>query len=338
MHSGRSGAGVQMTSVSVSIRESLLREYGSFTQAYSATFQPGLLHFGNSSGFMAYRMVGRTAFALADPVAAPADSRDLIVRFATKFRDVCFMQAARPTAEILASLGFLINEMGTDSRIDLATQEFAGRKHRAFRLAANRAALKGYETRECSTAEVGEAAIRAVSLRWRGTRTIGSREISFLNRPIVYADEPDVRKFYTFDRSGKLLAFAFFDPIYEDGQIIGYLTAIRRRLPESDPLINYWITLRAIETFRREGRKWLFLGLSPLAGIEDKEFHHNWLARRSFRLIYKSRLFNRYFFPLQGHAAHKKQYGATTQQTYFAFNTLPALPRLIKALRVSQLI
>src|SRR5580658_10171159 len=104
-----------------------------------------------------------------------------------------------------------------------------------------------------------------------GTRTIGSREISFLNRPIVYADEPDVRKFYTFDRSGKLLAFAFFDPIYEDGQIIGYLTAIRRRLPESDPLINYWITLRAIETFRREGRKWLFWDFhrSPVSRIKS---------------------------------------------------------------------
>src|ERR1700684_993054 len=110
MRSGRSGAGVQMTSVSVSIRESLLREYGSFTQAYSATFQPELLHFGTSSGFIAYRMGGGTVFALADPIAAPANTRDLIVRFVTEFRDVCFMQAARPTAEILATLGFFINE------------------------------------------------------------------------------------------------------------------------------------------------------------------------------------------------------------------------------------
>ncbi len=327
-----------MSSVSVDVRTSLLRQYGSFTSAYSATFQPGLLYFGDARGFIAYRMVGRTAFALADPLSAPETTRDLIGRFVTNFGDVCFMQVRRPTAEILASLGFAINEMGTEARIDLATHEFVGRKYRAFRLAINRAASKGYVTRECSVAEVGEAAIKEVSARWRRTRTIKSREIDFLNRPIVFADEPDVRKFYSFDRSGQVIAFAIFDPVYENGSIVGYLTASRRRLPEIDPLINYSITCRAIEVFRREGRKWLFLGLSPLAEIEDKDFKHNWLTRRSFRFIYKNWLFNRYFFPLQGIAAHKRGYGATTEQTYFAFNTLPALPRLIKGLRASRLI
>ena len=55
-------------------------------------------------------------------------------------------------------------------------------------------------------------------------------------------------------------------------------------------------------------------------------------------MIYKSWLFNRLLFPLQGIAAHKQQYGAAMEQTYFALNTLPALPRLIKALRVCRLI
>ena len=275
---------------------------------------------------------------LADPIAAPGDCRDLIVRFTEEFKDVCFMQAGRPTAEILASLGFMVNEMGTEARVDLAAQDFAGRKYRAFRLAANRAASRGYKTQECSVREVGEAAIKSVSARWRGTRTIKTREIAFLNRPIVIADERDVRKFYTFDPAGELIGFAFFDPIYQQGEVVGYVTATRRHLPEVDRLINYSITLHAIDTFRREGRKWLFLGLSPLAHIEDKEFPRNWFARRSFRVIYKSWLFNRLLFPLQGIAAHKQQYGAAMEQTYFALNTLPALPRLIKALRVCRLI
>jgi lysylphosphatidylglycerol synthetase-like protein (DUF2156 family) len=323
---------------SPNLRASLLRRYGSFTQAYAVAFQPGLQYFGDAHGLIAYRWVGRTAFVLADPLCAPEYSGQLIRRFVAKFKDACFMQVSRTTAETLLALGFMINEMGTEARIDLSTHTFAGRKSRTFRLAINRAEAKGYVTRECVAAEIGEAAMEAVSARWRRTRTIKSREIRFLNRPIVFDDEPDVRKFYTFDRDGRLIAMAFFDPVYEAGRVIGYLTAFRRHVPDADPLINYAITAQAIETFRAEGRKWLFLGLSPLADIEDKDFNRNWIVRRGFRFVYKNSLFNRYIFPLQGIAAHKREYSAETYQTYFAFNTLPALPRLLKALWVTRLI
>jgi lysylphosphatidylglycerol synthetase-like protein (DUF2156 family) len=328
----------RMTSISVENRDRLLRRFGSFTQAYSATFQPGLVHFGDGDGFIAYRMVGRTAFALADPLVEPARSRDLITKFVTQFGDVCFMQTARPTAEILASLGFTINEMGTEARLDLATHDFAGRKYRAFRLATNRAEAKGYSTKECGTAEVGETTIKRVSERWRRTKTIKSREIRFINRPIVFADEPDVRKFYTFDEHRQLIGFSFFDPIYEDGLVVGYLMAFRRYIPEADPLINYAMAAHAIKVFRGEGRRWLYLGLSPIAEIEDKDFTYNWLVRRSFRFIYENRLFNKFIFPMKGLAAHKRSYGPASEQTYFAFNTLPTLPRLIKALWLTRLI
>ena len=58
-----------MTSVPVDVRDTLMRQYGSFTQAYSATYQPGLLHFGNERGFMAYRKVG------VRPLCSPIPSR-----------------------------------------------------------------------------------------------------------------------------------------------------------------------------------------------------------------------------------------------------------------------
>jgi len=327
-----------MIVVPVDDRGALLRRYGTFTQAYSATFQPGLAHFGDAHGFQAYRMVGRTAFALADPVTAPENRRDLIARFVAKFEDVCFVQVSRPTAEILAPLGFMINEMGTETRIDLATYGFEGRKQRTFRRATNRITANGYVTRECSAAQVGEPAIKAVSDRWRRTRPIKHREIAFLTRPIVHGDEVDVRKFFSFNQAGKLVAFGFFDPVYDDNRIVGYLDAFRRRLPEADPLINYAIARHAIETFRSEGRKWLFLGLSPFAEIEDKDFQKNWLVRRSFRFIYENSLYNRLFYSLKGPTAHKREYGGISEQTYFAINTLPALPRLIKALRACEII
>jgi lysylphosphatidylglycerol synthetase-like protein (DUF2156 family) len=324
-----------MTGISVDVRVSLMRQYGTFTQAYSATFQPGLEHFGDSRGFVAYKMVGRTAFALADPLTASENRRDLISAFVAEYRDVCFVQASHSTAEILASLGFMINEMGLETRIDLTSYRFQGRKGRTFRRAANRATDNGYVTRECS---VGAPAIKAMSDRWRRTRPIKYRETGFLTRPIACDNEVDVRKFFTFDRTGKLVAFGFFDPIYEGGRIIGYLAAFRRRLPRVDPLISYAVTRHAVETFQSEGRNWLFLGLSPFAEIDDKEFQHDWLTRRAFRYVYESRLFNRYFYSLKGLSAHKREYGGVSEQTYFAFNTHPALPRLIKMLRACRII
>jgi hypothetical protein len=100
-----------------------------------------------------------------------------------------------------------------------------------------------------------------------------------------------VRKFFAFARDGKLVAFSFFDPIYQDGQVVGYSTSFKRRLPESDPFICTAILQSAIDTFRQEGRKWLHLGLSPMADIEDKDFKHSAFITLNFVYAYRCPLF-----------------------------------------------
>jgi phosphatidylglycerol lysyltransferase len=196
----------------------------------------------------------------------------------------------------------------------------------------------GYVIKECTSASVGIDIIEAVSERWRMTRTYKSREVCFLNRPVVLGDEVDVRRFFAFDRDGNLVAFSFFDPVYQDGQVVSYLTAFKRRLPEADPLICSAIIQFAIDTFQREKRKSLYFGLSPLANIEDKEFRHSAFVSLNFRHLFRCPLFNRFVYPLQGHAAHKREYGGTAEQTYFAFNTGWALPRMFKLLKACNMI
>jgi hypothetical protein len=54
--------------------------------------------------------------------------------------------------------------------------------------------------------------------------------------------------------------------------------------------------------------KWLHLGLSPMADIDDKEFKHS--AFISFNFGHdRCPLFNRFIYPLQGHATHKRDFG-----------------------------
>ena len=89
--------------VSAAQRLTQLRQHGGFTLAYSAASQDNLEYFGSERGYIAYRMVGTTAHALADPIAAPEDRERLICEFIAAKSDVCFCQVSRPTAEILSA-------------------------------------------------------------------------------------------------------------------------------------------------------------------------------------------------------------------------------------------
>src|SRR5258705_11458412 len=92
--------------VRLEIRTALLRAHGNFPQAFSATYQPGLAHFGDERGFIAYKCVWGTAIALADPVAARNHCAALIDRFIDKYPDTAFWQISRPVADILVQRNF----------------------------------------------------------------------------------------------------------------------------------------------------------------------------------------------------------------------------------------
>jgi lysylphosphatidylglycerol synthetase-like protein (DUF2156 family) len=323
--------------VSEGVRIRALREYGNFALAYSATFQPGLDYFGDDDSFLAYKQVGSTAFVLSNPLAPTAGCEELIRSFVSERIDVCFWQASFPVAKILEKIGFCVNEMGTETQIHLSDYAFSGPKKRNFRRAMHHAACHGYTITECSVTSLDREELRTVSERWRQTRGVKDREMTFLTRPAILDDEADVRKFFAFDDKGGLKAFAFFDPIYKHGDVVGYLCSAKRRLPEADTLVGYAILHRAIRTFQDEGKGILSLGLSPLHGIQDKELCSNRSISFCFRLVYRNRLFNRLIYPLQGFAAHKGAFCGSAEQTYCAFKRGRALSQLVKMPRACGL-
>jgi lysylphosphatidylglycerol synthetase-like protein (DUF2156 family) len=319
------------------VRLRALREYGNFALAYSATFQPGLDYFGDEEGFLAYKQVGSTAFVLSNPLAPIGGCEGLIRSFLSERSDVCFWQASRSIGKILEKIGFCVNEMGTETRIQLGGYDFDGPRKRNFRRALNRAACCSYTIAERPVTSLDREELQAVSERWRQTRGVKNREMTFLTRPAILDDEVDVRKFFAFDHKRSLLAFAFFDPIYAGGEVVGYLCSAKRRLPEADTLVGYAILHRAIRTFQDEGRVILSLGLSPLCGIQDKDLSSNRLVSFGFRAVYSSRLFNALIYPLQGFAAHKGAFCGSTEQTYCAFKRGLALSQLFKMPRACNL-
>jgi hypothetical protein len=52
---------------------------------------------------------------------------------------------------------------------------------------------------------------------------------------------------------------------------------------------------------------------------------HNWLV-------------NRFLIAVKGIVAHRRQYDGIQQQTYYAFNRRPSLPRILKLMRACKMI
>lgn len=319
-------------------RHDLLTRFGSFPIAYSVTHQPDLLYFGDENGFLSYKMVGRTAFVLSDPIAPAERHAELLDAFIAKHPDVAFWQISHATAALLDARGFFVNAFGAETVVDLQRFSFVGPLRRSFRTAVNRFAASGHAVREVSSSDFDFDKLAAVSDSWRKSKATKSRELRFLVRPVVLAEERGVRKFVLFDGRGEPEGFAFFDPVYENGKTVGYLSATRRWRPGTDPLAGYLLMRRGIETFQTEGARDLHLGLSPFHKIEDKEFNKNWVTRRTFRFFYTNGITNRFFYPVRSLSQHKDIYGGEQRQVYVAFNKLPALIRIVKLLRACRIV
>lgn len=320
------------TGVAEPLRWSLLRQHGSFSMAYSTAVQPRLRHFGDERGFIAYRQRFGQTIALGDPVASPADAPDLLRRFIQHVGRPTFCQVSPATANRLAPLGYRFSQMGVDTSLDLTTYQFAGKSKEWLRYASNWVGRRGYAVQELSFSELAADQVEALSEAWRKTRTIKRKEVRFLNRPIVLADEPDVRKFYLVDPAGQIQALVFLDPIYRDGGIAGYVTAFKRRHPNAPQYAEQALMKGIIERLQDEGIPQLKLGLSPLAFIECDSLPTNGLTRFFFQRCYRSKIVNRYFYHLQGHAHYKRRFRGVEEKSYFAS------PGRIDGLRMAALI
>ena len=93
-------------------RRSNLRKYGGETLSYSSTYQAGLRHFGNESGFLAFARKWGYTFVLGDPICRPSDNSELISQFLAKFRRAAFCQIGDDTAAELDRRGFWVNPDG----------------------------------------------------------------------------------------------------------------------------------------------------------------------------------------------------------------------------------
>lgn len=296
----------------------LLQTNGSFTLAYSL-FQPGLKYFHSEHGLIAYEKRFRCkTIVLADPLAAPEKTGALLDQFLAVHPRPFFCGISHSTAELLSERGFNVNEMGQDVRIHMPSYTLDGPKKQTIRQAWNKFQREEWVVEEWSDGENNAAEVaRQITNEWRATRTVSDAEMRFLTRPIVYEPEQDVRKFFVKNKAGFVVAFYFFDPIYEDGKVVGYSTSFKRRLPEAmtgmEEAINVW----AIKKFAAEGKTWLHLGLIPLYRVEEQPaFKHSWVIRSD--MISAKKYADGVYFNLGGQADFKHRFRGEEVPMYVA--------------------
>lgn len=309
---------VVATDVPLDARWQLLQKHGNFSLAYSTMIQPRLLHFGDRDGYVAHRKRWGFTFALGDPVTSAQRRPELLKRFIDQHRRPAFCQVSYQTAKCLSELGYRVNEIGVDTSLHFDEYSLAGKEKEWLRYAGNWCKRRGYEVHEWNFDQVDPAQVEAVSEAWRKTRTVKRKEVRFINRPIQLVDEIDVRKFFLIGPAGNVQAYVFLDPLYLDAAITGYVTVIKRRHPDAPQYAEHAIMRHVIEVLKAEGVGQLKLGLSPMAWIEDDEFQPSWIVQKAFRTCFGSKMINRRFYNLVGHADYKRRFRGREEHLYYA--------------------
>jgi lysylphosphatidylglycerol synthetase-like protein (DUF2156 family) len=275
-----------------------------------------------------------TKFVLGDPVAPVGSHAAIIEEFVRRYPRTCFCEISKATGAILARLGWFVNEFGADMALDLPTYDFSGPQKSKLRQAARKIEREGYTIEERSVADGDRTELHALSSSWLATKKV-KREARFLVRPLVFGDEPEVRKFYLRDPEGWIVAFVAFDPICERGEVIGYSTAIKRRAPTAPTGAEEAITKFATEQFRGEGIKTLRFGMLPFYQVQDSAFREVWRLKKIFQWLY--RYGDGWIYSFRGHADFIHRYRGSFSKLYFGTRTRWNVLNLVGLLRLCRL-
>ena len=224
---------------------------------------------------VAYRVVGRQALALGDPLGDPAAAPEAVTAFAA----LCRRQGWKPVwyqtalTSLYAQAGLHTVKVGEDAQISLTDFSLAGKKYAKMRNDLRRVeksgiALEAYGP-DCPPPAECAAEMGAISQSWRKAHNANEGWFAmggFDPRSRLFAES---RFFVARDtQAGRIVAFTTFVPVLGPNNPGWTLDLMRRRPDALHGVIDFLIVSAATQ-FAGEGAKLLSLGLSPLAGEDD---------------------------------------------------------------------
>jgi lysylphosphatidylglycerol synthetase-like protein (DUF2156 family) len=305
-------------------RVALVRQYGDFPAAWLSAVQPGLRYFGGPEGFIAYGVKMGQVVAMADPVAAPEDKANLIADFIAAAPCSMFVEVSVNTAFVLQNMGLQVSLFGFDTALKLTPETFRGSKMKSIRYRESWNKTQGFVIKEIADPDEAHALANQFNEAWRKTRVVDRREMGFINRQLDFGQHDDpVRRFFLFDKDGAPAAFIVFEPMFKDGRVSGYVTALKRRTPDASAYAEMGLTKACADIFQNEQIEVLSLGLAPLAGWDNHEaghdFNQNILFSRLLQMIGTTNITNKKLFNFKNQAAFKRRFHGSEQPRYIAY-------------------
>jgi lysylphosphatidylglycerol synthetase-like protein (DUF2156 family) len=306
-----------------------LKQHGREGIAY-ATLQAGMEYFIAETGYIAYTRVRHPLLAhrpkriaFSDPICAPGELPNLVRSFLAQDRRAAFCVTSEECAAVLRSLGFKVNCIGYEPLIGVQTYNTRGnwKELDLIKRARNEARREGITIREEDGAGLSlrRQELESLSARWVTSKPINDREIWLYARRPVFDHEEGVRKFVAYDKEGRVAGFAFYDPMYCDGEVFGYSANIVRYDEQRFGRLATAMHLEAIEKFKAEDKEVLNLLLAPFGKLDCGSFNDDWGARLFFKL---SARFGNAIYNFKGLAFHKSKYRGVERPLYFASNSL----------------
>ena len=319
----------------------VLRQYGRHCMAYS-TLQKGLEYeIYEGIGFIAYLSYKHALWCrkgikivLADPVCNVSQYQQVTQQFMDTHKDVVFMQASDTFAKVLDSMGYEVNQFGIETELPIIDFDLKGKHRSKLRQWRNKCQREGVHVREVSSVSEGlsNTAIQLLLDEW--VKKKGGHEFTFLTRPLCFESEPDVRYFQAFNRREELIAIAVFDPMYSQGEVVGYYHNVDRISRVAPHGTSAYVILQAMEIFRAEGKKLISLGMSPLFGIKRTEYRYNDFFHEILFFTFKHLEF---LYPFKGNAGHKKKFHGEMKRVFFASTKGNSLWQLLVTLKAIKL-
>ena len=248
----------------------LLLEYGINPISYLAVEKDKRYFFGSIvEGMIAYTVAGSVAVCAGDPVCRSKDTALLVSEFLQFCRqnhhDICFMQVTPDILPYLYDLGFGSVKYGEEAMINLASYEISGGKGAKLRNAIHHAANLGIRVEEYRPLESRdrgiEEQIQTVSQNWLSFKKSG--ELAFMLGTVSLDSPMDRRYFLALSPNGQVLGFVVFVPF-----VGGYMADVTRRKNDAPIGIMESILYEAFQKMKREGVRWVSLGLAPLYNVE----------------------------------------------------------------------
>jgi len=158
----------------------------------------------------------------------------------------------------------------------------------------------------------------ALTREWMSTRAVSKKEVLFLIRSKEQEYQEGTRKFYAF-MGEELLGYIHFDPVYDNGKVMGYVPNISRFSPKFKQGIFYPLMVHAMETFKKEGVPFLYLGISPATVADDDKPCESKVFKFFVRLLYN---YGNWFYSFKGLHFTKSRFQGSEVKTFCSHREL----------------